>query len=273
MSVYQNGKFNDGKLHLVFCSVGQGDAIFIKTPTGSKILIDGGPDDSVLNCLSRHMYFFDRKIDAVIMTHPHADHLTGLISVVRRYNLMFYDIENLKTGGVESKILQDNLAIKNLSANSLKKGDRLSNQSNFSLSILWPSEEYVKKGLNFSSPEATDLDSNGLALVQMVVFGNFKVLLTSDTDYLTEEEVGKETGFVDILQVPHHGSKTGISQKFLEEVGPKIAIISVGRNNKYGHPAKETLDLLKKNNVKVLRTDINGDIEIISDGKTWNVVN
>ena len=273
IAIYQGLKFNDSRLHLIFCSVGQGDAIFIKTPAGSKILIDGGPDDSVLNCLSRHMYFFDRKIDAVILTHPHSDHLTGLISVARRYDLIFYDMENLEISGDGAKILQDNLAVKNLTANLLKKGDRLSNQSNFSLEVLWPGKDYAKKGLNFLPSKANDSDFNGLSAVQRVVFGDFKALLTSDINYFSGEEVSRETGFVDILQVPHHGSKTGLSRKFLKEVSPKLAVISVGKNNSYGHPAKETLNLLKNNNVKVLRTDLNGDIEIISDGKTWEVAN
>src|SRR3990170_7268003 len=79
--VYQYAKFNDGKVHIVFCDVGQGDAIFLRTPKGADILVDGGPNESVLACLSGHMPFWDRDLELVILTHPHADHLNGLISV------------------------------------------------------------------------------------------------------------------------------------------------------------------------------------------------
>ena len=261
--------YNDGKLHVVFCDVGQGDAIFIKTPTGSKILIDGGPDESVLKCLSKHMLFFDRKIDVVMLTHPHADHLTGLISVVRRYDLMSYDTENVKISAPEVKILEDYLAEKNLTANLLKKGDILSNQSDFNIEILRPDGEVTKKRPNFSDLEAKDLDFNGFSLVEMALFGNFKMLLTSDSDNFLDKNAVEETGFIDVLQVPHHGSKNGLTQDFLKRARPKLAVISVGKNNSYGHPAKETLELLKKYNVRVLRTDKDGEIEIVSDGKSF----
>ena len=271
--VYQVFKFNDGNLHLVFCDVGQGDAILIRTSKGSNILIDGGPDDSVLNCLSKHLPFWDKSLSVLLLTHPHADHLTGLISVEKRYNLMSYDTENLKNPGSGAKILQDRLALKNLSATYLKKGDRLSNKDNFSIKILWPSEEFLENSNKKQSNSSFDLDLNGFSIVSLLSFGNFKALLTADSPFSVNEIVGKETGSVDILQVPHHGSKTGLSQDFIAETRPKLAIISVGENNKYGHPSREALNLLQNNQIKYLRTDEKGDIEIVTDGKTWWLAN
>lgn len=267
--VYQLFRLNDGNLHLVFCDVGQGDAIFIRTPKGSNILIDGGPDDSVLNCLSKHLPFWDKNLSVLLLTHPHADHLTGLISVEKRYNLMSYDTENLKNPGVGAKILQDKLALKDLSATYLKKGDRLSNKDNFSIKILWPSEEFLENSNKRQSNSSFDLDLNGFSIVSLLSFGNFKALLTADSPFSVNETIGKETGSVDILQVPHHGSKTGLSQDFIAETRPKFAIISVGKNNKYRHPSKEAVNLLQNNKIKYLRTDEKGDIEIVTDGKTW----
>ena len=271
--VYQVFKFNDGNLHLIFCDVGQGDAILIRTSKGSNILIDGGPDDSVLNCLSKHLPFWDKSLSVLLLTHPHADHLTGLISVEKRYNLMSYDTENLKNPGSGAKILQDRLALKNLSATYLKKGDRLSNKDNFSIKILWPSEEFLENSNKKQSNSSFDLDLNGFSIVSLLSFGNFKALLTADSPFSVNEIVGKETGSVDILQVPHHGSKTGLSQDFIAETRPKLAIISVGKNNKYGHPSKQALNLLQNNQIKYLRTDEKGDIEIVTDGKTWWLAN
>ncbi len=273
VAIYQFFKFNDGKLHLVFCDVGQGDAIFIRTSTGSNILIDGGPDDSVLNCLSRHLPFWDKTLQAVILTHPHADHFTGLISVMKRYNLISYDTENLQNPGLGAKILQDKLALKNLSATYVKKGDRLSNKANFSIEILWPSQEFVENSNKNSSKSGFDLDLNGFSVISLVTYGNFKVLLTADAASAVDEKAGKESGDVDVLEVPHHGSKTGLSQFFLEETKPKLAVISVGKNNKYGHPSQAALSLLKNNKIKSLRTDQAGDIEIVSDGKSWWLIN
>lgn len=271
--VFQTSKFNDGKLHLIFCDVGQGDAILIKTPGGKYILVDGGPDDSVLNCLSKHMPFWDRNLQVVILTHPHADHLTGLISVVRRYNLISYDTENLKNQGGDLKILQDILAVKNLSARYLEKGDSFTDQANFKLETLWPSEEYAKNLTQKTDAEATDPDSNGFCVVQLLSYVNFKALLTCDTDAATGEKAAFESGKVNVLQIPHHGSKTGLSPLFLQEAVPDLAVISVGKNNNYGHPNQATLSLLKNHNIETLRTDEKGDIEIITDGKSWYLVN
>jgi len=270
---YQFAKFNDNKLHLVFCDVGQGDAIFIRTSTGANILIDGGPDDSVLNCLSKHMPFWDKKIQAIILTHPHADHFTGLISVVKRYNVMSYDTENVKNPGFGTKILQDNLAVKNLSAKYLQKGDRLTNQSNFSLLTLWPSADFIENSTGNSLPEAKNLDLNGFSVIELLSYGNFKALLTGDAGVMIEERIAKEAGRVNVLKVPHHGSKTGMSDYFLKEIAPSLAIISVGAKNLYGHPSRDALTLLKNNNIKFLRTDKDGEVEIVSDGKTWQLIN
>lgn len=270
---YEYAKFNDGKLHLVFCDVGQGDAIFIRTSTGSNILVDGGPDDSVLNCLSKHMPFWDKKIQVIILTHPHADHFTGLISVIKRYNVMSYDTENVENPGFGTKILQDNLAFKNLSAKYLQKGDRLTNQSNFSLLTLWPSADFVSNSTSKSSSEANNLDLNGFSVVELLSYGSFKVLLTGDAGAIAEDKIAKEAGKINVLKVPHHGSKTGMSDFFLKEISPSLAIISVGAKNLYRHPGQEALTLLKNNNIKVLRTDKDGEVEIVSDGKTWQLLN
>jgi len=270
---YQYAKFNDGKLHLVFCDVGQGDAIFIRTSTGSNILIDGGPDDSVLNCLSKHMPFWDKNIQLIILTHPHADHYTGLISVIKRYNVMSYDTENVENPGFGTKILQDNLALKNLSAKYLQKGDKLTNQSNFSLLTLWSGADSVQDATNNSPSEAKNLDLNGFSVVELLSYGSFKALLTGDAGIIVEDKIAKEVGKIDVLKVPHHGSKTGLSSLFLEITKPDLAVISVGAKNRYGHPSQEALTLLENNNIKVLRTDMNGEVEIVSDGRTWKIIN
>ena len=138
----------------------------------------------------------------------------GLISVIKRYYVMSYDTGNVQNPGFGTKILQDNLAFKNLSAKCLQKGDKLTNQSNFSLLTLWPSADFVGKSTSNLSPEANNPDLNGFSVVQLLSYGSFKALLTDDAVVITEDKIVKEIGKIDVLKVPHHGSKTGLSSLF-----------------------------------------------------------
>lgn len=272
---YQYAKFNDNRLHLVVCDVSQGDGIYIRTPGGNDILIDGGPDDSILNCLSKHMPFWDRDIEVVVLTHPHADHLTGLISVLKRYNVIHYFTENVKNNTLVYNKLQAALAVKNLTAKYTFSGDRIDFADKSSLLTVWPDKDWFEnQKLQDSQNSGKDnfsLDVNGFSVISLLSYGKFKALLTGDAGVLVEEQIGKTVGKIDVLKVPHHGSKTGISSLFLEEISPNLAIISVGAKNRYGHPAKEILDLLQKYNVKILSTDKNGEVEVVSDGKTFQI--
>lgn len=271
---YQNAKFNDGKLHLVVCDVGQGDGIFIRTPDGSDILVDGGPDDAILNCLSNHMPFWDRTIELIVLTHPHTDHATGLIGVLRRYNVLHFVTEKLKSKTATYQRLEDALAAKNLIAKYLVSGDRIDFSDKTDILTLWPSQEWLNNSqlqAQNSKNDSQNLDVNGFSLIQVLSYGKFKVLLTGDAGSSTEDKIAAQVGKVDVLKVPHHGSKTGMSDYFLSQINPSSAIISVGVNNRYGHPAKTALDLLKNHNIKYLRTDKDGAIEIISDGKSFSV--
>lgn len=272
---YENQKFNDGKLHLIVCNVGQGDGILIRTPKGSDILIDAGPDDSILDCLSNHIPFWDREIEVLILTHPHADHLTGLIPVLKRYKVMYYFTENVKNDTLVYRKLQDALAKNNLTAKFSFAGDRISFADKTSLLTVWPQREWFEnqklQDSQNSSPDSSSLDVNGFSLITLLSYGNFKALLTGDAGVLVEEKIANTVGNIDVLKVPHHGSKTGMSSLFLEETSPVLAIISLGAKNRYGHPAKISLDLLAKYNIKTLRTDKNGEVEVVSNGKSFKV--
>ncbi len=272
---YQNAKFNDGKLHLVVCNVGQGDGIFIRTAGGADILVDGGPDDSILNCLSNHMPFWDHDIELMVLTHPHADHLTGLISVLSRYKVMHYVTENVKNETAAFKRLQAALAVQHLTAKYIFSGDRIDFADKTQLFTVWPTNEWMEnlklQDIKNLAQEGSSLDVNGYCLIQLLSYGNFRALLTGDAGSVAEDKVAQVVGKVDVLKVPHHGSATGMSDYFLSEISPALAIISVGANNRYGHPAKSALDLLNSHNIKTLRTDEDGNIEIISDGNSFIV--
>lgn len=261
-------KNNDGKLHLVICNVGQGDAIFIRTPNQADILIDGGPDKKVLECLSRHMPFWDRSLDVVILTHPHADHVTGLVDVVERYRVKSFYSERVEAETQIYKLFRLKLAEEKLSAKDLYSPTAFKEKSGLKLNTLWPTTEAIQK----TDLNNTNLDLNGLSVIQLLEYGKFKALLTGDAGVVAGDLIAQEAGDVNVLKVPHHGSKTGMSSYFLSAIKPELAVISLGAKNKYGHPAKLSLDLLKEYKAKILRTDLNGEIEIISNGLNYSVV-
>jgi competence protein ComEC len=269
---YQNARLNDGKLHVVVCDVGQGDGILIRTPNGSDILVDGGPDDSILSCLSSHLPFWDRTIELMVLTHPHTDHAAGLVDVLKRYTVLHFVTEKVLGQTATYKRLEDGLAAQRLNAQYLFSGDRIDLADKTQLLTLWPTREWLNstqlQAANGQN-DSQNLDLNGFCLVQLFTYGNFTLLLTGDAGANVEDKIAAEVGKVDVLKVPHHGSKTGMSDYFLSQIQPSIAIISVGANNRYGHPAQSALDLLKTHNIKYYRTDQNGTVEVVSDGKSF----
>src|ERR1035437_860635 len=268
--LYQNAKLNDGKLHVIVCDVGQGDGILIRTPDGSDILVDGGPDDSILSCLSSHMPFWDRTIELMVLTHPHTDHAAGLVDVLKRYIVLHFVTEKVLGQTATYKRLEDELAAQKLSAQYLFAGDRIDLADKTQLLTLWPSREWLNSS-QLQAQNEQNLDLNGFCLIQLFTYGNFTLLLTGDAGANAEDKIAAEVGKVDVLKVPHHGSKTGMSDYFLTQINPSLAIISVGANNRYGHPAQAALDLIKNHNIKYLRTDQNGTVEVVSDGQTFSV--
>jgi competence protein ComEC len=252
----------DKKLHVVFCDVGQGDAIYIQTPSGSDILIDGGPSDKIISCLSSHMPFYDRKIELVILTHPQSDHYTGLISVLERYAIDEFKqvepvIEN-KTAKYEK--LKDLLKKGNIKENYLFSGGKVV-ADGLNILTLWPISDSPKYTKN------TDKTLNANSLVLRLSYGGFDMLLPGDADEEVQQKL-EAVADVEVLKVPHHGSKQALSLPFLDMIRPQLAVISVGKNS-YGHPSKETINKLTGRKIEVLRTDEKGDIELISDSHSW----
>lgn len=275
----------DGKIHIFFCNVGQGDGAYIKNPNGMDMVIDGGPDDSILACLGRHMPFYDRTIDLVLLTHPQKDHMQGLISVVERYHVNHFIIgnEGNPTDGYDHLLLD--LRKMKLPVHNLYAGDKF-RMGNVKYDVIWPSLSWVAAHIE-ASPSAlntlpsrnagvlgvsTSNDLNDFSYVIHISFNHFDALFTGDGDQKIQPEIMEngEIPKVEVLKFPHHGSKTGISKEFLEKVSPQFSVISVGRNS-YGHPSHEAMDLLNSEHIQYLRTDQHGDIEVVSDGEKWNV--
>lgn len=251
----------DKNLHLVFCDVGQGDAI-LATYGAKQILVDGGPDNKVISCLGKHMPFWDRKIEVVIVTHPQEDHYGGLVDVVRRYNVGFFlrpEVEGTSAGW---QTLISELASKKIDAQFAKTGDKI-RISNLHFDILHPT---VASGqISFS-------DLNEYSVVGNLTFGEFDALLTGDIIPPASDLVAENVTGAEVLKVPHHGSKNGLTEKLLQAANPKLSVISVGKNNRYGHPHEEVMKLLGSLGARVMRTDLEGEVEVVSDGHRWWVV-
>lgn len=250
----------DNNLHIVTCDVGQGDATLI-FQKNNQILIDGGPDNSVLNCLGKYMPFYDRTIELVILTHTDADHSTGLIEVFRRYNVDLYLKNNLNTDTQVYRLLDKEVGGRGIKTISPSIGQRL-RLGLIYLDTLWPNGEEFK-------------NTNDYSILTRLEYGSFKAVFSGDLeDNLTDKiRSQSQLGMVEYIKVAHHGSRNGITNHLLDILRPKVAVISAGKKNRYAHPHQETLTLLKNNNVEILRTDEIGDIEIISDGKNLWIKN
>jgi len=257
------------KLHLIACDVGQGDAI-LATLGDIQILTDGGASNKVLDCLGRHMPFWDREIELVILTHPDKDHFKGLIEVFRRYKVDNFLSNGLQSGSLEYQVLINEVGGRGTKTILGKEGTVLG-VGKMRLDILSPTEEQLG-----SLPTKT-VEKNEYSLVSLLRFGSFDALLTGDVeneaaDNLADRIMATENETIEYIKVPHHGSKNGLTPKLLEAVMPKLAVISVG-NNSYGHPSEETLKILGDDDTKILRTDQLGDVEVISDGEKFFVKN
>lgn len=275
----------DGKLHIIFCNVGQGDAAYIRFPDGRDMVVDGGPNDKVLDCLGRHMPFWDRSIDLMVLTHPQNDHMQGFISLASRYHIGYFvhsDVGNTTEG---YQTLTHEVVSSKIPTKLMVAGDQIRVGST-TLSFLWPSSEQIAKGkesyevASLRSDEVKENeqvlgaamgDLNEYCLVFALRYGSFDALFPGDADAHVEPQFEGSRladSSVEVLKVPHHGSKTGMDEGFISWVRPKLAVISVGKNT-YGHPSAEALAELAKYAGKTLRTDKEGDIEVVSDGKNW----
>ncbi len=235
-----------------FLAVGQGDAALI-THGSDQVLIDGGPDDSLLGELGRLLPITDRRIEAVILSHPHADHLRGLIYLIERYEVAQLYINGYQNNTPEYSSFLALAKQKRIPVSVLCDGGMV-NYEGIRLQALWPAcGMVVAKDLNDSSI-VLDATVNGR-----------KLLFTGDASSGVLDKLKYPVASYDLLKVSHHGSKTGTSKAFIDAINPKEAIIPVGRNS-YGHPHRVTLDILA--GTKLRRTDLSGTVSyrITTDG-------
>jgi len=263
-STYSIVQEKDGLLKIYFFDVGQGDAIFIEAPNGNQVLIDGGPNNTVVQKLGETMPFYDKDIDLVVLTHSDADHITGLIKVLERY-----EVENIIYSNIVRKsslydAWQEAVAKEGANVIDPVIGELVDLGNGVTLTILHPAESLEGKVMN---------KVNNESVVLMLKYGENEILLSGDIEAKTERQIilsGAEFD-ADVLKVAHHGSKTSTTGEFLYEVLPQVAIIQVGAKNRYGHPTQEVLKRLDDYDIKYYRNDLAGDIKVISDGESYQV--
>jgi competence protein ComEC len=265
----------DKNLHIVICDVGQGDGMLIQKGS-TQIVIDGGPDNSILHCLGKHMPFWDRTIEIAFMTHADSDHYYGFSEIIMRYhvqNFVASTVDNPTSEYIRLKAVVEQSAVPVTAA----QAGKIFKVDGVSFKILFPQSEYVMSRTTEGDASQvlgsrTSNERNDLCALGLLTYGNFTGLFTCDLSPASGEEMVK-AGIVPrsyFLKVSHHGSKNGLTQSFLNAVQPTIAAISVGRKNRYGHPSSEIINMLENAGVKIYRTDEVGDIELVTNGqKIW----
>lgn len=273
-------------LRIIACDVGQGDA-FLITYGKIQVLVDGGPNNKVIECLSRYLPFWDRKIEMVVLSHPQRDHYLGLIEVFKRYK-----VETFVNSGLDSSSQEFSLLKSQVGGNDVKVVNATAKMiirlGLIYLDILHPSEEFLAKNSFISKNLAAvsgskvlgiytaNEDPNLFSVVFILSYKDFNALFTGDINPEISDELAKllikdADKSIEYIKIPHHGSKNGLTKDLLDAVEPKIAVISVAKGNSYGHPHNEVIKLLSEKGVKILRTDKIGDVVVETDGRdVWS---
>lgn len=254
---YLDWQSSHRKFTFAMLNVGQGDALFIESPTGTQILVDGGPPGKVMSELSRVMPLFDRTIDAIIITNPDADHIAGFLDVLKVYKVgQVFEAGTFNDSKTYSN-LKKQIENKNIPNILAKKGMRLDLGGGAVIDILFPDRD------------VSTWTTNDGSMVAKLTYGETSIMLTGDSTSETEKIILQSypQSFLDsdFLKVGHHGSRTSTSFEFVEAVTPEYALISDGKSNSYGHPHKDTLETLEDFGAKILRTDLLGTIILSCD--------
>lgn len=277
--------YSSRELKVIFLDVGQGDSILIQTPDGQKILIDAGPDDKVIRKIESYLSIFNKEIDLVIMSHGDSDHITGFL-----YLFPKYEIKNILLNGDQNKEssiylisqeeIKQEIEIDEAKTYIANCGDILSfgkGEDLVEMYILNP----IKGGLIIN-------DNNENSVVLLLVYKDYSFLFLGDASQEVEnkiflniencfsktisEPLKEKLKNLTVLKVSHHGSNTGTSVNFLKQIKPEYAVISAGKDNRFGHPTKEVLETLEKYSKNILNTANSGDITFKTNGKDLEII-
>src|SRR3989339_119725 len=256
----------DSQLKVYFFDVGQGDAVLIRTPSRQNVIIDGGPDNVLAAKLGQALPFYDRTVDLMILTHPHDDHLVGLIQVLEKYQVK----QILYTGALQPtdnylkwlQVIKD----KGLNLKIARAGQNFV-FGQAELNIICPVDDLTNQQME---------NLNNSSIVSRLVYGQISFLFTGDLEQAGEEEILGLSGVSlnsQVIKIGHHGSETSSGEEFLRAVSPDYAVISVGRDNKFGHPSRRIIKRLQRLGTEILRTDELGDVVFVTGGTDLDYIN
>lgn len=245
-------------LSISFLDVGQGDAILVEGPTGIRMLIDGGATRAVLRETGRRLPFFIRSLDAVVATHPDQDHIGGLVDALKRYDVAVF---------MEPGVIHDTPVSRALASavSEEKRVERI--LARRGMRLLLGDGAYAD--ILFPDRDVSRAESNTASVVMRVVYGEHEFILTGDSPQSIERYLvdGGITLASDVLKAGHHGSKTSSSEEFVKAVDPTYVVYSRGCDNRYGHPAPETVALFQKLSILARDTCEDGTVTFRSDGR------
>ena len=254
----------DGRLHVVFLDVGQGDSAFIEFPNGDNLLIDAGPNFAGFDAGKYFVHPYlqrknIKKINKVILTHADNDHIGGMPHLFRNISIgKLFDTGLYHRSHICStyNFLIDSL---NLDYSTVNRSFALEVNDNLGAYILHPNKSFLK---------LFPRDVNNNSVVLKIVYGNTSFLFTGDIEKEAESVLSNYGALLksDILKVAHHGSNTSTTQQMLELIRPKIAVISLGKNNRFNFPKEAILERLREFDIDVIRTDLNGAVIFRSNG-------
>lgn len=245
-------------LSVSFLDIGQGDAIFVETPDGIQILIDGGPDGTVIRELAKLMKPWDRTIDVVVATHADKDHIAGLVDVLERFTVnLIVMTENAHDTGVANEFR--NMAEKEGAEIVFARAGQT-----------WHLGASTTVHVYSPADDPTEWESNASSIVTQIAYGDVAFMLTGDAPLAIEDFMVRQYDVrlrSDVLKLGHHGSRTSTSELFAKTVMPKYAVVSAGRDNRYGHPHPEPITNVSKAGGTVLSTAERGTITFFSNGE------
>jgi len=257
----------DGWTRVTVLDVGQGDAILIEGSSGGRVLVDGGPDpDRLRALLDARVPAWDRRLDVVILTHPHEDHVAGLVGLLGRYRIGRFYEPGMAGPGPSYIALAGLLDKQGQARGRLATGDRFTVDDG-RFRVLWPDPGSVPR-----SPPDNGKAINNVSIVLELTVGRRSFLLMGDAEQEIDPILlARGLRHNDVLKVAHHGSETATTEPFLAAVRPGLAIVSVGAKNRYGHPSRGAIGRLEAASGHVLRTDQDGSVTVTTDGRAVRV--